>query len=1360
MTTSHSRHRTGASAPAPAGEATSGHQPEASDQFSSTQERLAATFNSLFDPYVILRAVRSSRGKIVDFEYTDANEAALEYNQTTREELIGTRFLDLLPGHKKSGLFEKYVHTVETGEPLILFDLSYDNEITGALQRYDMSAVKLGDSLGLTWRDVTASKRAFEEYRLLAENASDVVIRTTLDGTIEWVSPSVFKELGWRSEGLVGKTIGDIAHPDYLAERDHRLESVNRLGRATFPIRFRTEDGVYRSFSLTLRNIEETDGVVAHRVGSLRNIEGEIEALQRLSMEHEILTATLQSEIDPHIFLRAERDEGGAIVDFTITDANEAAATYLEQARDDLIGSRYLDVVGHHRGSGIFDRCAATVETGAPLVLDDVILPTRAKGSERHFDLRVVRVGDLLSYTWRDVTDWRATLDQYRLLAENAADVVFQVSTDFVVEWVSPSVAQLTGLRTDEVIGEDIADLVHPDDLAELFDVINQTSLNERNAVEVRLRTSDGSYKWAMIWGRTMSDELGNHVGFIGGASDNEIAHASREALSESENRFRLLAENATDVIFQSDVNGTITWISPSVYRVLGWRPSELVGREGLSIASDEDAKDESAWRSRTRRGERVAAHEVRVRKADGEVRWMSVQASPILDPQGNVAVVVVALRDCQAEVQARRALLTLSLGGRVLMRAEHELQLLKQMCEIAVDEGGYRFAWYGRKTLDPDQSVAKLVSSEEHRDYLYDVDVSWGDNPRGAGPTGRAIRSERTVVTNDLRADERMKPWIEAVDAHGFRSSVALPVFVSGELDGALTVYAAETGAFDEGAVALLEDLAAELGYGVNRLRDAERLAKSLSEQTLLTSAIEQAGESIVVADPMSNIIFANPAALRSTGYSLDELIGENPRVFQSGVQSHEFYEEMWRVLTSGQTWRGVLVNRKKDGTLFEEDTTISPIHDADGTLIAYVAVKHDLTVERRLQADLSREQSDRSAIVGVMRELRPGPTLVATAGAFCEAATRLTDVDAVCVVLIEESGGFMPIAASGTAVFDLDAPRVLYPNDPEQIARVVEGPMLVSLEPANWIASPEILERVLGEGIRAVVLSPVRWQGMLVGALVLATKGADGAASFESRFEFFEELGSFAGTLFGDQARVFENREELRNRINEIIDQQLFHPVFQPFIDLSDNHVAGYEALTRFDDEYRPDQRFMEAHKVGLGSALESACVKAALEAAHDLGSDAFLSVNFSPTALLDGSAAATLAGCQHNIVIEITEHARIDDYAAVREAVDRIEGCSLAVDDAGAGYTSLRHIIELRPDYIKLDMSIVRNIDTDKARASMAAGMCYFAAQSGGTIIIAEGIETEAEAEVLRSLGVEFGTGRVWGQGFLFAKAAPFE
>ncbi|HEX7600060.1 MAG TPA: EAL domain-containing protein [Polyangiaceae bacterium] len=223
--------------------------------------------------------------------------------------------------------------------------------------------------------------------------------------------------------------------------------------------------------------------------------------------------------------------------------------------------------------------------------------------------------------------------------------------------------------------------------------------------------------------------------------------------------------------------------------------------------------------------------------------------------------------------------------------------------------------------------------------------------------------------------------------------------------------------------------------------------------------------------------------------------------------------------------------------------------------------------------------------------------------------------------------------------------------------------------------------------------------------------------------------------------------------------MDARRFRSVFQPFVDLSSGAVVGYEALTRFDDGRSPLERFNEAHAVGLGSELEAACVELALETSSSLAPDLFLSVNFSPVALLDGHAMSVLEGKHRKVVIEITEHAKIEHYGAVRKAVDDNEGCLLAVDDAGAGYTSLRHILELHPDFVKLDISIVRDIDTDPARQAMAAGMCHFAAQSG-TIIIAEGIETQGEADVLRDLGAELGRGGMLGQGYFFARPAPLD
>ncbi|HEX7600059.1 MAG TPA: hypothetical protein VF316_00570, partial [Polyangiaceae bacterium] len=232
------------------------------------------------------------------------------------------------------------------------------------------------------------------------------------------------------------------------------------------------------------------------------------------------------------------------------------------------------------------------------------------------------------------------------------------------------------------------------------------------------------------------------------------------------------------------------------------------------------------------------------------------------------------------------------------------------------------------------------------------------------------------------------------------------------------------------------------------------------------------------------------------------------------------ESYEDMWASLSGGRTWNGVLVNRRKTGELYEEDATISPIHDADGALVAYVAVKHDLTNERRLEADLTREFDDRAAIVQVMRQVRPLNTLHASAAVFCDAVIRLPNTAAACVLLRRSGGGLTPVAMSGTNVFDRFEGRAFVPDRPERFAKVLHGPVQLDMDPETWTTNPDLIRAALDEGLCGAVLAPIRWEDELIGILALGTKNLLSAEVASLRFALFEELGSFAGTLFGAQA------------------------------------------------------------------------------------------------------------------------------------------------------------------------------------------------------------------------------------------------
>lgn len=201
------------------------------------------------------------------------------------------------------------------------------------------------------------------------------------------------------------------------------------------------------------------------------------------------------------------------------------------------------------------------------------------------------------------------------------------------------------------------------------------------------------------------------------------------------------------------------------------------------------------------------------------------------------------------------------------------------------------------------------------------------------------------------------------------------------------------------------------------------------------------------------------------------------------------------------------------------------------------------------------------------------------------------------------------------------------------------------------------------------------------------------------------------------------------------------------QPIVSLADERRRGYEALARFPDhpDPGPDVWFAEAHRADIGVELERLAVRSGLAQLKQLPGDVFLAVNVSPdTAMSDGLREDLLAVDPSRIVVELTEHAPVQDYTELASALDglRALGTRVAIDDCGAGFTSLRHVALIAPDFLKLDMVLCRDV-REPARAALARALVSFA-QETGSVVIAEGIERRDDMEALRELGVEMGQG----------------
>ena len=282
---------------------------------------------------------------------------------------------------------------------------------------------------------------------------------------------------------------------------------------------------------------------------------------------------------------------------------------------------------------------------------------------------------------------------------------------------------------------------------------------------------------------------------------------------------------------------------------------------------------------------------------------------------------------------------------------------------------------------------------------------------------------------------------------------------------------------------------------------------------------------------------------------------------------------------------------------------------------------------------------------------------------------------------------------------------------------------------------------------GIGAYVGVPIRlWDGTLYGTLCCLSRSAEPSLNGRD-VRFLRVLAEIvADQLDRDQLETEKRRLEW-SRIHSILERDSVDVEFQPVFDLLDCSIVSLEALARFWTEpmRSPSVWFAEANEVGLGAELELAAIRSALQRIDEFPDGVALALNVSPVTALDPRFCELLLGLAKRIVIEITEHAQVDDYDALAAALAplRERGAQLAIDDVGAGFANLRHILRLAPDIVKLDLSLTQEISRDPARRALATSLVGFAGGVGARIV-AEGISSDEDLTLLRALGVNYGQG----------------
>lgn len=558
---------------------------------------------------------------------------------------------------------------------------------------------------------------------------------------------------------------------------------------------------------------------------------------------------------------------------------------------------------------------------------------------------------------------------------------------------------------------------------------------------------------------------------------------------------------------------------------------------------------------------------------------------------------------------------------------------------------------------------------------------------------------------------------------------------------------------AVDEQQAATYEYLLAADPQSLSRYRQAVVNQLALADQiaadaTLLPDVLE-ALAAVAVATDEWRARFAEPAIAAVEGGSLSERAVAARAADQSQERAGEAVGELVLRMDGVDA-----VTRARSRTL----NATRMVWTAISVGIQLVAAALSLWFVRRygllLERDARRREragTERTAIVASLRSLRARDTPEATASAITEALARLPGIDAAGVLEFRDDA-VIPIAASGADVWPLRIGEHLPTARARYlIGRSAAGPWAEATLPA---AEPTAYQQRLSRmDIKGVAYAPITVGDDTIALIVVATTDAEHRQHLVEDAPAVAEFASLAEAILAPAMVVRREQLVAKHRIGAVIESAAFRPVFQPVIDLASGGTVGFEALTRFDDRSAPDQMFAAALGCGLGVELETATLEVAIRESRALPPRAWLSVNVSPTLLGDVTALNRLlrAGSRP-VVLEITEHEAIANYRPLREALRRLTPeVRLAVDDVGAGVANFTHLVELRPDFVKIDAGLVRGVNLDPGRQAVVAGLVHFAGVAG-CAVIAEGIETDAELATVTDLGVTLG------QGYLLARAAP--